>query len=74
MKGCSGGGENGLREMERRAIPVSMANLMTFPWVREAVEQGRLRLHGWWFDLEAGALLGHDEDSGEFKVVSAGGE
>src|SRR4030067_636247 len=43
------------RACEQKAILVSLNNLMTFPWIRERVEQGSLTLHGWDFDIEGGA-------------------
>jgi carbonic anhydrase len=52
---------------ERAAICVSLANLMTFPFVREAVTAGRVQLHGWYFDLDRGKLLAYDPASGDFK-------
>lgn len=51
---------------EHQAVRVSLANLMSFPFVREAVEAGRLRLHGWYFDLERGELNGYDPVSASF--------
>ena len=42
---------------EQAAIRISLRNLMTFPFVRVAVADGRLALHGWYFDLERGELL-----------------
>ena len=53
-------GEAHLRHVEREAVKLSMANLLTFPWVIRRVGNGRLKLHGWWFDLEAGELLAHE--------------
>lgn len=47
------------RHVEREAVKVSLANLMTFPWVASCVEAGELTIHGWLFDLEAGRLLAH---------------
>jgi carbonic anhydrase len=47
----------GLRELEQEAVLVSLDNLMTFPFVREAVEAGNLNLHGCWTDIGEGALL-----------------
>ena len=32
---------------ELAAIDVSLANLMTFPWVEARVQDGSLQLHGW---------------------------
>jgi carbonic anhydrase len=37
---------------------LSLANLMTFPWIAEAVEAGRLTLQGYWFDVHTGVLAG----------------
>lgn len=48
------------RACEQRAILVSLGNLMTFPWIRERVESGKLTLHGWYFDIEQGQLLRYD--------------
>jgi len=42
---------------EHEAIKVSLANLMTFPWVEERVAKGALALHGCHFDPAAGELL-----------------
>ena len=57
-------GEDQLRRVERQAVNVSLSNLITFPWVKRRVEEGSLTLHGWLFDLEAGALLGYEADFG----------
>lgn len=57
-------GEARLRHVERQAVTVSLANLMTFPWLEQRVGAGRLKLHGWLFDLEAGQLLGHTPPAG----------
>lgn len=55
---------------EKASIGVSLQNLMSFPWVRERVEAGKLDLHGWYFDLEAGQLLAFEPGSGRFAPVS----
>jgi carbonic anhydrase len=54
---------------EQRAILGSLDNLMTFSWVRERVEQSTLTLHGWYFDMENGQLLGYDEAARLFKTL-----
>jgi len=46
-----------VRKVEQAAIQISLKNLMTFPWVRERVDAGRLTLHGWYFDMDNGELL-----------------
>jgi len=55
---------------ERAAIGVSLRNLRTFPWVAERVSDGRLQLHGWYFDLAAGALLALEEETGQFRPLA----
>jgi len=58
----SGSGQETARAVEQAAIQISLNNLMTFPWVRERVENGRLTLHGWYFDLDHGDLLQYQPD------------
>ena len=48
------------RACELWNVRLSLDNLLTFPWVRSAVEEGRLFLHGWYFDLQSGELLEYD--------------
>lgn len=60
------------RICEKSSILNSLNNLMTFPWVREAVEAGRLTLHGWYFDLERGELLAFSERAGQFLPLVSG--
>jgi carbonic anhydrase len=41
---------------EHDVIKVSLANLMTFPWIAEPVAAGTLALHGAWFSIRTGEL------------------
>jgi carbonic anhydrase len=45
-----------LAECEAGVVRLSLANLMTFPWIRDAVEAGRLSVHGARFDIHTGVL------------------
>ncbi len=58
---------------EQAAVRISMRNLMTFPFVQKAVAAGRLQLHGWYFDLDGGELLGCDPHSGQFSRLAPPG-
>lgn len=42
---------------EREVIKVSLANLMTYPWIAERVATGKLELHGTWFAIHSGVLM-----------------
>ena len=54
------------RACEQRAILVSLQNLQTFPWINQRVEQGKLTLHGWYFDIQQGQLMGYDATARKF--------
>ncbi|HLP98131.1 MAG TPA: carbonic anhydrase [Sideroxyarcus sp.] len=61
--------EEQTRACEQRSILVSMDNLMTFPWIRERVENGSLTLHGWYFDIEHGQLLRYEAATRDFVAL-----
>ena len=45
-----------LDHCEIEVVRLSLANLLTFPWIQEAVTAGRLELHGYRFDIHTGIL------------------
>lgn len=59
-----------LRACEQRGVLVSLDNLMSFDAVREHVASGKLTLHGWYFDLTAGELLGYNAATDAFEPVT----
>ena len=61
--------ETQARACEQASILKSLENLMSFPWISRRVNEGKLALHGWYFDMENGALLQYDSDAGEFRAT-----
>lgn len=57
------------RACELWNVRLSLDNLMTFPWVKTAVEEGGLSLHGWYFDLQSGELLEYDAEHQAFRPL-----
>ena len=53
-----------LRALEKETVVTSLTNLWSFPFVRQAVEDDRLALHGLWFDIGAGALEAYTAEDG----------
>lgn len=51
---------------ELYAIEISLANLETFPWIKDRVDQNKLQLHGWYYDLMEGDLQQLDSATGTF--------
>jgi carbonic anhydrase len=61
-----------LRRLELASVELSLKNLMTFPWLRILVEQGRLALHGAYFGIATGHLLVRDPATGCFEPAVEG--
>jgi carbonic anhydrase len=58
-----------LPALEKQAVLTSLENLLTFPFVRTAVEDDRLTLHGLWTDTGEGGLENYDPARGGFFPV-----
>lgn len=69
---AAGGGQvDRQRALEHRAVQQSLANLASFPFVRERVEKGRVAMHGGWFSIAEGELRWLDPASGSFERLPA---
>ncbi|HEU4985528.1 MAG TPA: carbonic anhydrase [Rhizobiaceae bacterium] len=53
--------------LERISIRFQIANLRTFPCIRILEEQGKLTLHGAWFDISTGELWVMNRQTGDFE-------
>jgi carbonic anhydrase len=62
-------GADCVNALEKEAVKVSLDNLMTFPFVADAVNSEELTLHGVWNDIGAGELWWFDATDGAFKPV-----
>jgi len=51
---------------ELASILQSLDNLLTYPWLKRRVEQGVLKLHGWYFDIDSGALMAYSARQQQF--------
>jgi len=58
-----------LEYCEKEAIKISLNNLLTFPWIAEKVQQGSLKLEGWYFSLD-GHLSVWNPSEGRFCDVN----
>lgn len=59
-----------VERIEKAAVFRSLENLMTFPFVRKAVESGQMQLHGAYFGVAEGTLFVLDQGSKEFKKAN----
>jgi len=54
---------------EKEAVKVSLENLMTFPFVADAVKAGDLSIHGLWNDIGEGGLEAYTPETETFVAV-----
>jgi len=57
-----------LKALEQAAVRLSLENLQSFPWIAERLANGKLNLHGWYYDLATSTVerlqtLGEPEKS-----------
>lgn len=55
--------------LERYSVRVSLANLLTFPFVAEAVEKGELTIHGIWNEIGDGLLEEYNPAKDDFRPI-----
>lgn len=63
------GTENQINALEKEAVKISLENLMTFPFVVEAIKEDKVMLHGLWIDISAGELHQYASETGEFRAI-----
>lgn len=61
--------EEQLEALEKESVVLGLNNLMTFPFVSEAVESGQMDLHGLWNDIRTGGLECYDPKTDKFSSV-----
>jgi carbonic anhydrase len=55
--------------LERESVVISLENLLTFPFVRTAVEAGDMSLHGLWQDIGEGNLWQFNPETKNFEPI-----
>jgi carbonic anhydrase len=67
-----GEGEPEAREwmMEQGNVVEQLKHLMTYPYIRDRVISGNLKLSGWHYIIESGEIFIYDKDKGEFLIAN----
>ena len=58
-----------LKSLEKNTVLTSIENLTTFPFIKEAINNDTLSLHGLWHDIGTGDLMFYDNKSSKFILV-----
>jgi len=60
-----------LRYTEKLSVVFQLDNLLTYPAVKQGVDKGEIFLHGWHYHIESGLISHYDDESYEFKPLTA---
>ena len=52
--------------IEKESIKNSLKNLKTFPWLLKLLDEKKINIYGWWYDIENAELLSFDENKNTF--------
>jgi carbonic anhydrase len=58
-------------ETEKQVILFSLDNLLTYPSVKKAIDENRITIDGWLFNMEEGAIYSYDPTREEFINISS---
>ncbi len=58
------------RATERNSIRYQLENLLTYPDVVKLVESKKLKIHGWYYDIESAKIDYYDNSDDTFKPLS----
>jgi carbonic anhydrase len=50
-------------------VLLQLEHLKSYPVVDERIKSGRLRLHGWWFELSRADVFAYDENTQQFFII-----
>ncbi len=57
-------------EVEQLNVIKQLDNLMTYPFVKERVENGKLKLMGWYYIIETGEVYNYNKEKNEFEIIN----
>jgi len=60
-----------LRLTEKLSVVTQIENLLTYPYVKEGVDNDTLHIHGWVYDIETGEIEYYDPDKRVFQSLTA---
>jgi len=72
LSGVESGSTPGLSPMNhlsQKSVLLQLEHLRSYPSVRRAEQDGRLILHGWWFDIANAEVLEYDAKTGQFEIL-----
>jgi carbonic anhydrase len=59
-----------LRYTEKVSVIFQLENLLTYPAVKRRVDDGKVFLHGWYYDMKSGIIECYDDEAYEFRPLA----
>ena len=56
-------------ECAKSGLEKSYQNCLSFPWIKEKVAEGKLKIHLWYFDIESGEIYSKDKNHQKFELL-----
>lgn len=57
-------------ELEQLNVVRQIQNLLSYPFVNEAVESGKLKLYGWYYIIETAEVFNYNFEKKEFELIN----
>jgi carbonic anhydrase len=54
----------------RRALMQSRQNCLTFPWIKQKVDEHKLEIHLWYFDIKTGQVFAWSKATNQYEPLS----
>lgn len=64
-------GESPQRITEEKNVLVQLKNIQTYPFVKQAIKEGAIQLHGWYYDIGTGDVNIYNPITDKFENLSA---
>lgn len=56
-------------QLSQQNVLQQIDHLLSYPCVTEKIQNGELKLHGWWFDLATADVCHYDEQTNKFVII-----
>jgi carbonic anhydrase len=60
---------NQQNQLSQLNVLVQIENILSYPEVKKRVEQGRLSVHGWWFDISKADVYAYNPEFKKFRLI-----
>ena len=64
-----GGDAERIEALEKASVVTSLGNLEGFAFIKDAIDNNGLALHGLWHDIASGTLMGYNPGTGDFEPI-----